>query len=140
MVSCDEDISRLTLQLVSLPEFSSEPQSFNTKPKIVKKPSQPNVSPHIRSTNLADLTVYRPTFFMHALTSPLPLTLASLKALVEIYLERNDLRIAELEGERRPGRPKAKELIELEERRAAESKEYETGFGELVSASKGSGT
>lgn len=67
---------------------------------------------------------------MHALTSPYPLTLASLKVLVQIFVDRNDTRMEELEADRRQGRPKTKEYLELEARKKSESKEFETGFGE----------
>jgi translation machinery-associated protein 16 len=67
---------------------------------------------------------------MHAITSPYPLTLASLKVLVQIYIDRDELRMEELEADRRPGRPKPKELLELETRKSIETKEFETGFGE----------
>lgn len=81
---------------------------------------------------MAELTtVYRPQFFMHVLESPEPLTLPQLRTMVtETFIERNDERIAELNAERRAGRPKAKELVELEEIRRVESAEWETGFGE----------
>lgn len=68
---------------------------------------------------------------MHAITSPYPLTLGSLKVLVQIYIDRDDLRIEELEADRRAGRPKPKELLELETRKSTETKEFETGFGEF---------
>lgn len=67
---------------------------------------------------------------MHALTSPYPLTLTELKEYVEIFLSRDDIRMEELEADRRPGRPKSKEYLELESRKNAETKEFETGFGE----------
>ncbi|RSH89268.1 hypothetical protein EHS25_002380 [Saitozyma podzolica] len=70
----------------------------------------------------------RPLFFHHAISSPSPLTLSSLKALIEVYIARNDTRIEELTAERRPGRPKEKELLELEDLRKREAKEFETGF------------
>lgn len=77
--------------------------------------------------------VFRPTFFHHALSGPQPLSLPSLRALVsDVYLTRNDERINELEAERRPGRPKTKEHMELEEIRKVEHAEWETGFGELA--------
>ncbi|ORY31416.1 hypothetical protein BCR39DRAFT_450231, partial [Naematelia encephala] len=73
--------------------------------------------------------VQRPLFFYNSLSSPHPLTVPSLKALVAlVYLTRYDTRIEELVAERRPGRPKAKELSELEEVKARETKEYETGL------------
>lgn len=75
-------------------------------------------------------TVQRPLFFMHSLSSPNPLTLSSLKALItEVYLKRHDPRIEELTRERRPGRPKPKELLDLEEVKRRETGEYETGMG-----------
>ncbi|WVQ72948.1 hypothetical protein IAR50_002510 [Cryptococcus sp. DSM 104548] len=71
----------------------------------------------------------RPLFFLHSLSSPNPLTLESFRALVsEVYLKRNDPRIDELLAERRPGRPKQKELIELEEFRRRERAEYDSGM------------
>lgn len=58
------------------------------------------------------------------------LTLPELRSLVQdVFLARHDGRIAELEAERRPGRPKAKELLELEELKRVENAEFETGFG-----------
>ena len=66
---------------------------------------------------------------MHALSSASPLTLASLKALVEVYVARNDARIAELIADRRPGRPKQPELLDLEDKRRMDEKEYESGMG-----------
>lgn len=77
------------------------------------------------------MTVYRPQFFMHSLESPEALTLPQLRTMVtDQFIARNDERIAELNAERRPGRPKAKELLELEEIKRVESAEWETGFGE----------
>ncbi|KAL7423195.1 translation machinery-associated protein 16 [Cryptotrichosporon argae] len=79
--------------------------------------------------DLAIAKLFRPTFFLHALSSPHPLTLASLRALVtDVYLARNDERIAELSAERRPGRVKTKEHAELEELKRREEAEWETGF------------
>lgn len=49
-----------------------------------------------------------------------------------VYLARHDARMAELEGDRRPGRPKAKELLELEEVKKREQSEWETGIGESL--------
>ncbi|OWZ61006.1 translation machinery-associated protein 16 [Cryptococcus neoformans Bt85] len=73
--------------------------------------------------------VQRPLFFIHSLSSPNPLTLPSLKALItEVYLKRHDPRIEELTRERRPGRPKPKELLDLEEVKKRETGEYETGM------------
>lgn len=73
----------------------------------------------------------RPLFFQHSLTSPHPLTLASLRALVStVYIARHDARIQELEAERRAGRAKVKEQLELEEQKRREEAEYETGIGE----------
>lgn len=70
---------------------------------------------------------------MHSLESPDALTLPQLRALVtDDFIGRNDARIAELNAERRAGRPKGKELLELEELRRAESAEWETGFGECA--------
>jgi translation machinery-associated protein 16 len=48
----------------------------------------------------------------------------------EVYLTRHDDRIAELTAERRAGRPKDKELLDLEELRRKEWAEWETGIGE----------
>lgn len=50
---------------------------------------------------------------------------------MQIYIDRDDLRIEELEADRRAGRPKPKELLELETRKSTETKEFETGFGEF---------
>lgn len=66
---------------------------------------------------------------MHALSSGSPLTLASLKALVEVYIARNDARIEKLIADRRPGRPKQPELLDLEEKRRVDSKEFDSGMG-----------
>ena len=66
---------------------------------------------------------------MHALCSGSPLTLASLKGLVEVYVARNDERIKELVAERRPGRPKQPELLDLEDKRRMDDKEFESGMG-----------
>ncbi|TYJ51983.1 hypothetical protein B9479_007428 [Cryptococcus floricola] len=71
----------------------------------------------------------RPLFFLHSLSSPNPLTLESFRALVsEVYLKRNDPRIDELLAERRAGRPKQKELLELEEFRRRERSEWDSGM------------
>lgn len=74
--------------------------------------------------------VQRPTFFLHSISSPNPLTLDSLKAIIEVYIDRDLPRLEELVAERRPGRPKTKEQLDLEERRRIETKEYEDGIGE----------
>ncbi|WRT67663.1 uncharacterized protein IL334_004635 [Kwoniella shivajii] len=77
----------------------------------------------------ADAKLQRPLFFLHSLSSPHPLSLPSLKSLItEVYLGRYDGRINELIADRRPGRPKPKELLELEEIKHRETKEYETGM------------
>ena len=79
---------------------------------------------------MTGFTVFRPVFFLHALSSAQPLTLASLKALIaEVFITRNDPRIQELAAERRPGRPKTTEHLEMEELRRREQTEFETGFG-----------
>ena len=66
------------------------------------------------------------------MTSAHPLSLRSLRALIsEVYLTRYDLRIAELDNERRAGRPSSKEYTELVETRRREAAEWETGFGEF---------
>jgi len=76
------------------------------------------------------MAVARPLFFLHSLSSPHPLTLPSLRALIStVYLTRHDQRINELEAERRAGRPKPKEMLDLEETRRRETAEYETGMG-----------
>ncbi|RXK41655.1 hypothetical protein M231_01155 [Tremella mesenterica] len=76
--------------------------------------------------------LFRPTFFLHSLSSASPLSLPSLRALiVDVYLARNDARLHELEAERRPGRPKLKELVDLEEIKRVEWAEWETGFATL---------
>lgn len=68
---------------------------------------------------------------MHSLESPDALTLEQLRTMVrDVFIGRNDERIAELNAERRPGRPKVKELVDLEEVRRIELAEWETGFGE----------
>nr|ODN86889.1 translation machinery-associated protein 16 [Cryptococcus depauperatus CBS 7841] len=73
--------------------------------------------------------VQRPLFFIYSLSSQNPITLESLKALItEVYLKRHDNRIAELTAERRAGRPKPKELSDLEEEKRRETSEYETGM------------
>ncbi|WWD18354.1 hypothetical protein CI109_102804 [Kwoniella shandongensis] len=77
----------------------------------------------------AEAKLHRPLFFLHSLSSPHPLTMSSLKALItEVYVTRNDARINELRAERRPGRPKQNELLVLEEFRRKERHEYETGM------------
>ncbi|WWD04720.1 hypothetical protein V865_002791 [Kwoniella europaea PYCC6329] len=77
----------------------------------------------------ADAKLQRPLFFLHSLSSPHPLSLASLKALItEVYLARFDSRIEELNAERRAGRPKPKELLELEEIKKREKNDYESGM------------
>lgn len=77
--------------------------------------------------------MFRPLFFLHSLSGPAALSLTSLRALIsDVFLTRNDDRIAELTAERRPGRPKDKELLELEELRRREHAEWETGFGEYA--------
>lgn len=54
-----------------------------------------------------------------------------LRSLVtNVFLTRNDARIAELESERRAGRAKVKEHVDLEELKRVENSEWETGFGE----------
>ncbi|TXT13432.1 hypothetical protein VHUM_00799 [Vanrija humicola] len=95
---------------------------------------------HLRTAKLASAAkgrkglnqmkpVFRPLFFLHSLSGPAPLSLPSLRALIsDVFLTRNDDRIAELTAERRPGRPKDKELLELEELRRVEHAEWETGF------------
>ncbi|OCF31315.1 translation machinery-associated protein 16 [Kwoniella heveanensis BCC8398] len=77
----------------------------------------------------AEAKLQRPLFFLHALSSPNPLSLPSLQALItEVYIARHDDRINELISERRPGRPKSKELLELEEVKKREMAEYDTGM------------
>jgi len=77
--------------------------------------------------------VFRPIFFLHAISSPNPLSLPSLKALIEeVFITRNDPRIDELAAERRAGRPKLTEHIELEELKRRELAEYESGFGKSL--------
>lgn len=72
-------------------------------------------------------------FFLYSLSSPHPLSLASLKALIsDVFITRNDVRIEELAAERRAGRPKIKEQLEMEEMKRREQAEYETGFGAFV--------
>lgn len=74
--------------------------------------------------------MFRPVFFLHALSSSQALSLPSLKALIaEVFITRNDPRIEELTAERRAGRPKTTEHLELEELRRREQTEFETGFG-----------
>lgn len=82
---------------------------------------------------MAKLTVvFRPNFFLRVVSSPEPLSLQQLRALItDAYISRNDERIAELIAERRPGRPKEKELINLEELKRSELQEWATGFGKL---------
>jgi translation machinery-associated protein 16 len=46
-----------------------------------------------------------------------------------VFITRNDPRIEELSQERRAGRPKVTEQIELEELKRRELAEYESGFG-----------
>ena len=46
-----------------------------------------------------------------------------------MFITRNDPRIDELAAERRAGRPKTTEHLELEELRRREQTEFETGFG-----------
>ncbi|KAK4685432.1 translation machinery-associated protein 16, partial [Tremellales sp. Uapishka_1] len=73
--------------------------------------------------------VARPVFFLHSLSSAAPLSLPSLRALIaDVFLTRNDERIAELTKERRAGRPKGKELLEMEELRRREWSEWATGL------------
>ncbi|GMK57254.1 hypothetical protein CspeluHIS016_0400880 [Cutaneotrichosporon spelunceum] len=73
--------------------------------------------------------MFRPQFFMHALEGPEAITLPQLRALItDAFIARNDERIEELTLERRAGRPKAKELLELEEVRRVENAEWESGF------------
>ncbi|KAL1408379.1 translation machinery-associated protein 16 [Vanrija albida] len=94
---------------------------------------------HLRNAKLASaakgrkglnqMKLFRPLFFLHSLSGPGALSLTSLRALIsDVFLTRNDDRIAELTAERRPGRPKDKELLELEELRRREHAEWETGF------------
>ena len=54
----------------------------------------------------------------------------------EVFITRNDPRIAELAAERRAGRPKLTEHIELEELKRRELAEYESGFGASPHLSK----
>ncbi|ORX40219.1 hypothetical protein BD324DRAFT_616940 [Kockovaella imperatae] len=71
----------------------------------------------------------RPLFFLHSLPSSHPLSLPALRELItDVYLARHDARISELEGQRRSGRPKDKELIDLEEIKKREQAEWETGI------------
>ena len=84
----------------------------------------------ILSRALTKRLVERPLFFLHSLPSTHPLSLPALRELItDVYLTRNDVRISELESERRPGRPKDKELLKLEEARKSECAEWETGLG-----------
>ncbi|WWC62414.1 uncharacterized protein I303_105010 [Kwoniella dejecticola CBS 10117] len=77
----------------------------------------------------ADAKLQRPLFFLHSLSSPHPLSLPSLKALItDVYLARFDSRIEEISSERRAGRPKPKEMLELEEIKRREWNEYESGM------------
>jgi len=88
------------------------------------------VALHSKPHRVADPAVQRPLFFFHALSSHLPLSLPSLRALIsEVYLKRNDERIEELVAERRAGRPKSKELLDMEEVKRQEMAEWETGLG-----------
>ncbi len=79
-----------------------------------------------------DLTVQRPLFFLHSVSSPHPITVPSLQALVELYIGRNDIRLQELESERRAGRTKSKEQLNLEEHKRKETSEWTTGFGQYL--------
>lgn len=80
-------------------------------------------------------SVQRPVFFLWALSSGHPQSVESIKELItDVYLARFDERINELQAERRPGRPKAKEQSELEEKKKEEEAEYETGLGKLASS------
>lgn len=68
---------------------------------------------------------------MQHVTSATPMTLTELRALVyDGFIGRNASRIAEFEAERRAGRAKVKEHLELEELRRVEEAEWESGFGE----------
>lgn len=73
--------------------------------------------------------------FIHLLPDPTPenplpfMTLPEFKSLItEHYLTRYDVEISELESARRPGRPKDKQLVEMEEDRRAEYAEWESGL------------
>jgi translation machinery-associated protein 16 len=68
---------------------------------------------------------------MQQVQSATALSLPELRALIsETFLGRNDARVAELNAERRPGRPKLKEHLDLEELRRVEEAEWDSGFGE----------
>lgn len=78
----------------------------------------------------SDPVVQRPLFFLHSVSSPHPINIPSLQALVELYIGRNDIRLQELESERRAGRPKSKEQLDFEEHKRKENNEWATGFGQ----------
>ena len=57
-----------------------------------------------------------------------PLSDEKLHSLINQHLSRDDETLAELKQERRPGRPPTSKQTLLEQRLAAEQKEYEQGF------------
>lgn len=77
--------------------------------------------------------VSRPIYFHSLITSPEPLTLPQLRGLItDVYLARLDDEVNQLVAERRAGRPKSKDLVDLEEIKRREAAEWVTGFGEIL--------
>lgn len=74
----------------------------------------------------------RPHFWFDSLPEP-PFAAHSLESLHrlvhDLFLRRWDDYLAELKKERRAGRPKCKEQVEVEEIKRQEEAEYDTGFG-----------
>jgi hypothetical protein len=102
---------------------------------ISSPPSSATALPTLIHDYNPDLcTVERPIFF-HLSLPPAPFEAYDLPSLHElikdVYLTRNDEELDELKKARRPGRPKAKREIEIEEIKRKENAEYENGFGKL---------
>lgn len=73
--------------------------------------------------------IERVSFFQDSLPETLhPLALDEIRALVEEFLARHDEDLEVLKAERRSGRPASTRQTLLEQQRAMEGKEYESGF------------
>ena len=71
----------------------------------------------------------RVAFFQDSLPDTLnPLAVDEIKVLIDDFLNRHDEEIEQLRAERRTGRPASTRQTLLEQQRAMEGKEYESGF------------
>jgi translation machinery-associated protein 16 len=90
-----------------------------------KKPLQPL---RYQTPNLT-LSVERIEFFQtFAKKSTEPFTISELQDLITAYISRDAEELAEIQAERRPGRPPSKREELLKHRREQEDKEYKSGF------------